>query len=235
MNLGDNLSKNIGMWSFDKDVANNFDEHVQKSIINYRSGHELICRLSDFFCKNDSVCYDLGISTGTLLKKLVNYQSANNIKWYGIDISSEMIEKASENLRDFSNVILLNEDIVNVDFEKADFIISYYTMQFIHPKNRQKIIEKIYNSLNEGGAFVWFEKVLCEFPKFQDIFNSLYIEFKLDNDFTSEEIINKTRSLYGVLNSYTTKDNFEMLISAGFKSNTVIMKNLCFEGYLCVK
>ena len=94
---------------------------------------------------------------------------------------------------------------------------------------------KIYNSLNEGGAFVWFEKVLCEFPKFQDIFNSLYIEFKLDNDFTSEEIMNKTRSLYGVLNSYTTKDNFEMLISAGFKSNTVIMKNLCFEGYLCVK
>ena len=37
-------------------------------------------------------------------------------------------------------------------------IISCYTIQFIEPKFRQNVIDKIYKSLNWGGAFVIFEK-----------------------------------------------------------------------------
>lgn len=38
---------------------------------------------------------------------------------------------------------------------KSDLILSYYTMQFIHPKYRQTILNKIYQSLNWGGCIYY--------------------------------------------------------------------------------
>ena len=53
-----------------------------------------------------------------------------------------------------------------------------YTMQFILPKYRQEIINKIYNDLNWGGSFLLFEKIRGSDARFQDIFNFLYFDFK---------------------------------------------------------
>ena len=44
-------------------------------------------------------------------------------------------------------------------FKKTPMIISYYSIQFIPTRDRQDLINKIYESLEWGGAFVWFEKV----------------------------------------------------------------------------
>ena len=40
--------------------------------------------------------------------------------------------------------------------QMSDLIISF-TMQFIHPKHRQDVINKIYKSLNWGGAFLFLK------------------------------------------------------------------------------
>ena len=55
--------------------------------------------------------------------------------------------------------------------------ISCYTIQFIEPKYRQTVINKIYKSLNWGGAFIIFEKIRASDPRFQDIFSQLYPRF----------------------------------------------------------
>ena len=68
-------------------------------------------------------------------------------------------------------------------------------MQFIHPSSRQNVFNKIYNSLEWGGAFIFFEKVRANDARFQDYQNQLYNDFKLLNGFKESEIINKTRSL----------------------------------------
>ena len=57
-------------WKFDKNVAQNFDNHVKKSVPYYEHAHEIILGLSDFFLKTDSNCNDLGCSNGSLLKKI---------------------------------------------------------------------------------------------------------------------------------------------------------------------
>ena len=46
-----------------------------------------------------------------------------------------------------------------VKLKNSDLIACYYTIQFIKPKYRQKIFNKVYKSLNWGGAFLLFEKV----------------------------------------------------------------------------
>jgi xylulokinase len=62
------LQHNAG-WSFDG-ISNEFDDHIRKSIPLYESGHGVVCHYSDFFLKSDSAAYDLGCSTGQMLKKL---------------------------------------------------------------------------------------------------------------------------------------------------------------------
>ena len=58
---------------------------------------------------------------------------------------------------------------------RHDNFIIYNTI--LEPKYRQKLFDKIYNSLNWGGAFVMFEKIRKR-CWFQDILTFLYFDFK---------------------------------------------------------
>ena len=40
-----------GTWDFGGKVSKTFVEHAKKSIMGYEEGHEIICKLSDFFAK----------------------------------------------------------------------------------------------------------------------------------------------------------------------------------------
>ena len=57
------------------------------------------------------------------------------------------------------NIEFLNKDIKKLKLKKNDFTISFYTLQFINQNYRQAMINKIYKSLNWGGAFFFAEKV----------------------------------------------------------------------------
>ena len=125
--------------------------HVEKSIIGYSEGHDIICRLNDFFCPSNGVIVDIGISTGALIKKLLKHNShKKSLKYFGIDVEKKMIDKAKSELGKVKNLKLISKDIVLYDIPKNDFLVSYYTIQFISPKFRQDVFDKIYNSLNWG-------------------------------------------------------------------------------------
>ena len=124
---------------------------------------------------------------------------------------------------------------MKIKLKKADLIISYYTVQFIPPKNRQLIIDKIYKSLNWGGAFIMFEKIRASDARFQDIYSLMYNDFKLKNGFSEKEIINKSRSLKGVLEPFSDRGNTDLLKRAGFKDIITVFQWLCFKGFLCIK
>lgn len=114
-------------------------------------------------------------------------------------------------------------------------VISFYTMQFIPPRSRQLVFQKIYDSLEWGGAFILFEKVRAPDARFQDIAMQIYHEFKLDQNFTEEEILGKQRSLKGVLEPFSTQGNLDLLKRSGFKDVMTVMKWVCFEGFLAIK
>jgi len=222
-------------WNF-KDIAEEFDDHVVKSIPLYTEGHNIICYLSDFFCHHDSVCYDLGMSTGILLKKLAEHnQLKPRIRWIGVEQEISMLEKANNIVEGIHNIELVHENIESINFEKSDMIISYYTIQFIPPKSRQYVITKIFKALNWGGAFILFEKVRGPDARFQDITTSMYTDFKLRQGFDEKEVITKSRSLKGILEPFSTLGNIDMLKRAGFLDYMTIMKYICFEGFLAIK
>ena len=236
MKVGQNIEARRGGWTFDGDVARTFVDHVRQSVPFYDEGHDLICKVSDYFCHADSVCYELGVSTGELIRRLAEAHAHKpGIRWVGIDRVEKMIDAARVHCTGLPNVELVNDDILTHDFAKTDFIVSYYCIQFVEPRLRQDLFNRLYDRLNWGGALLMFEKVRAPDARFQDIMTGLYHDFKLARGFTADEILNKSATLKGVLEPFSTEGNLGLLRRAGFVDIMTVMKYVCFEGFLAIK
>ena len=233
--VGDNIITNNASWSFSGSVARKFIPHIEKSVPLYNECHELILDYSDFFIKNGSVCYDIGCSNGNLLFKLSSHNSQRqNVKFIGLDVEKEMIKYASENFKR-PNIIFKNKDFLKTQCQKSDFMVSFYTAQFVHAKDRLHFFQKIFEALNWGGAFLLFEKTRASDARFQDISNAVYNEFKLKKGFQVNEIFEKTRSLKGILDPFSVKGNIDLLELAGFRDISTIFSYITFTGWLIIK
>lgn len=236
MKVGQKIEVENASWTFSGNVPDTFVDHIKVSVPLYESGHDLTCQLSDYFVGDVSTCYEIGVSTGELLKKLAVHNGAKTgAKWIGLDTVPEMVTKAKAHCADVPNIQILQEDARLFDFEKADLIVSYYCIQFIPPRDRQQLFDRIYNALNWGGAFIMFEKTRAPDARFQDIMTTLYNDFKLRNNFSPDEIIGKTRSLKGILEPFSTQGNLDMMARAGFVDIMTVQKYLSFEGFLAIK
>ncbi len=236
--VGDNINAEPGNWKFSGDTTKSFDEHVRKSVPLYLEGHDLICDMSDFFVKDDSVVYEIGSSTGTLTLKLAEHNKLKpDARFIGVDIEDDMVAVANKKKQSTPglNVTFLAEDILEMDIEPTDMIVCYYTIQFIKPAVRQMIIDRLYQSLNWGGALLLFEKVRGADARFQDILTALYTDYKIRNGYSAEDIVSKSRSLKGILEPFSSQANIDMLKRAGFVDINTVQKYLCFEGFLAIK
>jgi len=236
MGVGQKIAADNAGWTFGNNVPDTFVDHIRQSVPLYESGHDLACQLSDFFVKDDSVVYEIGTSTGELIRKLAEHNARKSgARWVGMDVEPAMVAAAEKHCKDVPNISILHADARHLDMEKADLIVSYYTMQFVPPRYRQELFDKIYEALNWGGAFIMFEKVRGPDARFQDIITQLYNDFKLRNGFSSEEIVEKARSLKGVLEPFSTQGNLDLMARAGFKDVVTVQKYLAFEGFLAIK
>ncbi|NDK05551.1 Methyltransferase [Leptospira kirschneri serovar Mozdok] len=80
-----------------------------------------------------------------------------------------------------------------------------------------------------------FEKVRASDARFQDMMTSLYNDYKLEQGFSTDEVISKARSLKGVLEPFSTQGNIDLMKRAGFVDIMTVMKYICFEGFLAIK
>ncbi len=237
-NAGDGIQAERANWKFNGEASKNFDDHVKKSVPLYLEGHDLICDISDFFVKPDSIVHEIGCSTGTLSLKLAEHnKQKTRARFVGIDVEEDMIAIAEDKKKSHAdlNVTFLVEDVLEMDMELSDMIVCYYTVQFIRPSIRQMLVDKLYKNLNWGGALLLFEKVRGADARFQDIITLLYTDYKLRIGYTAEDIVSKSRSLKGVLEPFSSQGNIDMLKRAGFIDINTVQKYLCFEGFLAIK
>jgi tRNA (cmo5U34)-methyltransferase len=232
--VGDAIAAQNGAWTFDG-ISTTFDDHVRKSVPMYRESHELIARTSDHFLPDDSHCYDLGCSTGELLRMLADRHAHKSVTFTGLDVEPSMVDAARNKCEPFPSVEVVQGDMVELDLAPSEMIVSQYAMQFVRPRDRQCVFDRIYASLAWGGAFFLFEKVRGPDARFQDILTSVYTEYKIEQGYQADEIVAKARSLKGVLEPFSTAGNLGLLERAGFVDIATIFKYACFEGFLAIK
>lgn len=98
--------------------------------------------------KNKSVL-EIGVGTGRLAVRVAPLCG----EFYGVDISSKTIERATENLAEFENVRLTCADFLSYEFG-CTFDVVYSSLTFMHIEEKQKTINKVAALLEEGGKFV---------------------------------------------------------------------------------
>lgn len=229
--------RKIGEWKFNFNDAYSFEKHIERSVPDYRFTHNLIIQLSQFFLFENSTCIDIGSTTGNLITKIIKNNSKDKLKFIAIEPEKKMAMLFKKNVKKkkLKNINIINDSFENCKIPKSDLIISHYTIQFIKHSKRENTFKKIYNSLNVGGAFIFFEKIIGNNSKFETIFSSLLFDYKKENNFTASEILNKSRSLRGVMDPLKDIENLNLLKNSGFKKVQTIHQKINFKGYLCIK
>lgn len=96
---------------------------------------------------NNKSILDIGCGTGVLYEPL---KKAGATTITSIDVSDEMIRLAKEKYPDGNFLV---EDVLTWDTdEKFDTILMYNV--YPHLMDKQKLVDKVYSLLNDGGTFI---------------------------------------------------------------------------------
>jgi len=222
-------------FEFDEEVASVFDDMLDRSVPFYKEMQKLNISLASSFLKDNDKVFDLGCSTGTTLIEL-SKNSHKNLELYGVDSSKAMLEHASKKSKAFGvDINFICDDIFKIDLNSSKVIFSNYTLQFIRPLQREKLIKKIFDSLAEEGAFIFSEKLVSSNSLLNKLLIDEYYGFKKTQGYSEFEIAQKREALENVLIPYTENENIKMIKDAGFSHCETIFKWVNFASFIAIK
>ena len=195
--------------------------------------------MSKSFVKSNSRVYDIGCSTGSLLIKFAELFADDSLQLVGIDSSQFMLNEAKKKILKANltpKIILKKQDIEQkININDASVVFMNYTLQFLRPLNRQKVLDQIFLGMKNNSALIIIEKVLGNDSLFNRMYIDLYFRYKASVGYSDIEIKNKRESLENVLIPYRIDENIELLKRSGFKSIDIFFKWFNWSGIIAVK
>ncbi len=227
-------------FAFNEEVAEAFDDMLDRSVPFYQEIQRMITELGKTFIQPSTNMYDLGCSTGTTIVSLCRAVSDPSVKFIGIDNSEPMLKRVEERikteLKEEKRCSFINTDLnMPFEFENASFIISLWTLQFIRPLNRDILLQRIYEGLNENGVFIACEKILVDSSDVNRIFIELYYDMKRRQGYSEMEIRSKRETLENVLVPYRDSENMEFFQRSKFGVVEKFFQWYNFAGYIAIK
>lgn len=225
---------------FDKKVADVFDDMLVRSVPFYEHIQRMIIELSGDFCQPQTAIYDLGCSTGTTLALLSGHIKDPSVKFIGVDNSQPMLDKSRQRFAklDEKRASFVCGDLnsgLSFDAGIASVILMNWTLQFVRPINRDKIVKQIADSLMSGGCLIVVEKVMGPHSLLNRLYIEHYFDFKRSNGYTEMEISQKREALENVLIPYTIDENKELFVRNGFGLVDLFFRWYNFAGFICLK
>jgi tRNA (cmo5U34)-methyltransferase len=217
-----------GTWEFDKDVANVFDDMLDKSIPLYEQSRELIAWVAKDFLQSGGCVVDLGSSTGNSLKairKEISEIRKTGIRYVGVDNSQAMVDKAIENCHwgeFYCEDINYPQTISRWMAFNPSVVILSLTLQFVPIEHRQDLISRIYQIMPQRGVLFVYEKCLGENSRSEKFLTNLYYKLKEKNGYSTQAIAEKRKSLENVLVPLTLGFNKDMIAQEGFRVETLL-------------
>jgi tRNA (cmo5U34)-methyltransferase len=228
-------------FEFNEEVAGVFDDMLVRSVPCYLEQQSLIREIATRFHVPGTKVYDLGCSTGTTLMN-IGQALDDTVELVGYDNSKPMLERARDNIAGSSleNPVDLRYADINVeagslDLESASVVTLCWTLQFIRPLMRDRLVRRIFDQLEEGGVLICCEKILTNDSDMNRFFVDFYYDFKRKNGYSEDEILRKREALENVLVPYRSDENFELFRRNGFRIVETFFQWYNFCGFLCVK
>lgn len=228
----------ISDFRFDQKTAAVFDDMVYRSVPLYEEMQRMTAEIAADFAQPGSSLFDLGCATGTTLLHLDPVIDPA-VRFIGLDSSGEMLEKAQIKInachsgREFK--LLMMDMHKEMLIENASVVVMILTLQFIRPLHRARVIQRIYEGMNDQAALIIFEKITLDDSLFNRLFIRYYYEMKKRQGYSDVEIAQKREALENVLIPYRPEENRELLANAGFTHIEEFFRWYNFSGILAVK
>ena len=228
----------VAPFVFDKRVADVFDDMIHRSVPLYSEIIRQQARMLQSVCRSETRLYDLGCSTGNLALALCERMPPGRFNMIAVDSSQPMIDRFSRRVeaagrtRDITTVC---DDIRKIELSCACAVVINFTLQFIPPEDRDRLVERVYKALEPGGIFLFSEKTVHPDPKLAKLQVDFYHRMKRQHGYNELEISQKREALENVLVPETVSEHHARLTKCGFGAIDVWLKWFNFCSWICVK
>jgi tRNA (cmo5U34)-methyltransferase len=227
----------IQAFAFDGQVADVFENMINRSVPGYALLLDLIGQLTEKYAQPDSNCYDLGCSLGASTLKIRQHLPAS-CHVIGVDNSAAMVARCRTNMaRDHSqaSVEIRQETMQQTSITNASVVVLNFTLQFIPDEQRAVMLAKLATNMRPGGALILSEKIRFEDASTQANMTELHHDFKKYHGYSDLEIAQKRAALENVLIPNTEQQHLQRLTEAGFQSAQVYLRCFNFAAFLAIK
>ena len=213
-----------------------FDAHIDQSVRGYSNLWTDVLKFSEYFVEDGTCVVDIGCSTGKLLKamKEQNDKFAPKCFYKGIEIEEDFFPELidEENLKFYKTDVRSFEWVTGA--VNCGLVTSIFSLQFMPKTNRQQIIDRIYEALVKGGAFIFSEKIFSTDSQLQEMMQFCYYDYKRQF-YSAEELLDKEVNLRHMMKPLTYQELIEMVQQAGFESVQPFWQNYNFVGIIAIK
>ncbi len=228
----------VSPFTFDASVADVFDDMIHRSVPMYAEIIRRQARMIIQAYRPGTHIYDLGCSTGNLVMALGDGFAPGGCSLVAVDSSQPMLDRLDRRLaaggrRD--GVTLVCEDLRRVPIQRASAVALNFTLQFIPPLDRDRLIRRIYDALEPGGRLLLSEKTVHPDARMADLQLDFYHRFKHENGYSALEISQKREALENVLVPETPDAHRERLQRSGFGAVDTWLKWFNFCSWVCIK
>ena len=213
-----------------------FDTHIDQSVRGYSNLWTDVLKFSEYFVEDGTCVVDIGCSTGKLLKSMKeqNDKFAPKCFYKGIEIQEDFFPE----LIDEDQLKFWKGDVRSFEWVtgavNCSLVTSIFSLQFMPKTNRQQIIDRIYEALVKGGAFIFSEKIFSSDSQLQEMMQFCYYDYKRQF-YSAEELLDKEVNLRHMMKPLTYSELIEMVQNAGFESVQPFWQNFNFVGVIAIK
>lgn len=205
-------------FAFDETVAAVFPDMIRRSVPGYGDVVALTGLIAERFAQPDTRCYDLGCSLGAVTLAMRRRVRAPGVQLVAVDNAEAMVNRCRHNVdaEQGPPVEVVCADIRDVHVEKASVVVLNFTLQFVPPADRLALLAGIRSGMVPGGVLVLSEKIVFSEPQQQQFNETLHLDFKRANGYSTLEISQKRTAIENVLVPDTLEAHRERLAAAGF-------------------
>lgn len=228
----------LGDWTFDEKVAEVFPDMVQRSVPGYSNIISMIGMLAERFVQPNSAVYDLGCSLGAATLSIRRNINHANCRIIAVDNSEPMVERCKRHIEAYKAKVpveVICDDICNITMQNASMVVLNFTLQFLTPENRQRVLNNIYQALKPNGILVLSEKFSFSDPTIDELLFNMHHDFKRANGYSELEISQKRNMLENVMLTDSIKTHKKRLSQAGFNHIDTWFQCFNFGSIIAIK
>lgn len=225
-------------FEFDSEVSQVFPDMARRSIPLFYETHDLHAALCAPWMEQEQVAVlDVGASRGAFLSALARQYGLPRDGVY-VEANDISLDMATKLVVDFPWVKTHNLDISGDTFMSMpdgrwDIINCTYVLQFVKEQHQVAVLRKLTRLLKPGGVLFLGQKLNSP-GVVGRMLHDQYIQFRIQNGYTHEEIAAKTRALQNSMWPMS-EENLNYYLNLFGLSVMETSRWTVFNNYMCTK